>query len=60
VNVLRLVGTLLWVGLILQFGFMAVSSGEGIAWALFGGCLAVFVFFLWAMQRRDDRSAMRS
>ena len=59
-SALRVVGTLLWVGLMFQFGSLAVAGGHPLFWAIFIGCLLAFAVQVYAMQRRDDRAAATS
>ena len=56
---LRIVGTLLWIGLLMQFGILALFGGKPIFWALFVACVMAFAVQVYAMQRRDDRAGAR-
>ena len=56
-SALRVVGTLLWVLLMLQFGFLAVVGEDAIYWSIFIGSVLAFAIQVYAMQRRGDRTA---
>jgi hypothetical protein len=50
-TLLRLLGTVLWACILLAFGALAPSTGEGWAWIVFFVCLGVFVALAYATQR---------
>ena len=52
---MHIIGTLLWIGVLLSFGALAVSEGAVWSWLLFLGCLSVFVA-LALVSRRTRRS----
>jgi membrane protein DedA with SNARE-associated domain len=50
-SILRLVGTLLWMGLLATFGYLAIEVGDVWMWSVFLGCLALFIGLVFGMRR---------
>jgi membrane protein DedA with SNARE-associated domain len=58
-SLLRLVGTLLWIGLLATLGYLAIDVGGGWMWGVFLGCLALFIGLVFAMRRSTSASPGR-